>query len=107
MKTEVLDGCSESLLHLNLLLYELLGVVNLLRGPPDGEQFEVRVAVWWRLTGNLHEGAGLLVDGLDALAAPADDEPALVSRNGEGHLSTRRPPASLASASAPSTRGHP
>lgn len=97
----------ESLLHLNLFLDELLGVVNLLRRPPDGEQFEVWVAVWWGLTGNLHKGASLLVDGLDALAAPADDEPALVGRNGEGHLSTWRPPASLTSASTPSTRGHP
>lgn len=99
--------CGSLPLHLNLLLNELLGVVNLLWRPPDGEQFEVWVAIWRRLTGNLHEGAGLLVDGLDALATPADDEAALVCRNGEGHLSTRRTPASLASASAPSTRGHP
>lgn len=100
-------GFGQSLLHLNLFLDELLGVVNLLRGPTDSEQFKVWVAVRWRLTRNLHKSTGLLVDGLDALAAPANDKPTFVGWNGEGHLSTWRPPASLASASSPPTRGHP
>lgn len=93
--------------HLNLLFYELLGVVDLLRGASDDEQFEVWVSVWRGLTRYLHEGAGLLVDGLDVLSPSADDEAAFVSGDGEGDLPSGGAPAALASAPSSPTRGHP
>lgn len=54
--------------HLNLLLNELLGVVNLLGRAPDDEEFEVRVPVGWQLSGDLNKGASLLVYGFHVLA---------------------------------------
>lgn len=81
-------------------------MVNLLRGPSDDKQFEVWVAVWWRLTRYFHKCTGLLVDGLDILSSSANDKPAFVSRNGEGHLSSRRTPVPLASTPSSPTRRH-
>lgn len=91
---------------LNLLFNKLLGMVNLLRGSPDDEEFEVRVPIWWELPRDLHKGACLLIYGFHILPTSANDQPTLVSWNGESHLSTRRPPVALASASASTSRGH-
>lgn len=91
---------------LNLLLNELLGVVNLLGRAPDDEEFEVRVPVGWQLSGDLYKGASLLVYGFHVLATSADDQPALVSGDGEGHLPTGGPPIALAPASTSASGGH-
>lgn len=77
---------NNSSLHLDLVLDELLGVVDLLRVAADGKQFEVGVSVGRRLARDLHERACLLVDGLDVLASSADHQAALVGGDREGHL---------------------
>lgn len=66
---------------LDLLLDELLGVVDLLRGAPDDEELEVGVSVGGRLSRDFHKGPRLLVDGLDVLSSSANHEPTLVGRN--------------------------
>lgn len=91
---------------LDLLLDKLLGVVNLLGRTPDDEQLEVGVPVGWQLPGDLYEGSRLLVYGFHILATSADDQPTLVSGDGEGHLPTRGTPIALASSSASPPWGH-
>lgn len=55
--------------YLDLLFDELLGVVDLLGGATDDEEFEIGVPVGGQLAGDLHEGPRLLVDGFDVLPA--------------------------------------
>ncbi|TNN80580.1 hypothetical protein EYF80_009086 [Liparis tanakae] len=87
---------------LDLLLDELLGVVDLLRGASDDKNLKVGVSVGGRLPRDLHKGPSLLVDGLDVLSSPANHESTLVGRDGEGQFPSRGPPAaSLSPASAP------
>lgn len=93
--------------YLYLVFYKLLCVVNLLWGPPDGEQFEVWVTVWRWLMWYLHKCTRLLVDGLDVLPTSANHQPTFMSRDREGHLSSGRTPAPLASTSTSPTRWHP
>lgn len=94
--------------YLDLVLYELLGMIYLLRGPPDDEQFEVRVTVGRRLTRDLHESPRLLVDGFDVLATPTNHKAAFVGGDREGDLTSRRTaPVALASPPAMATLRHP
>lgn len=66
---------SPSPAHLDLLLDELLGVVDLLGRAPDDEQFEVGVPVGWQLPGDLYKGARLLVYGFHVLATCGSHRP--------------------------------
>lgn len=53
--------------HPNFLFHQLPGVVDLLRGAPNCEHFDVGISVGWRIPLQLDPGSGLLADALDCL----------------------------------------
>lgn len=54
--------------HPNFLLHQLPGVVDLLRGAPNCEHFDVGISVGWRIPLQLDPGSRLLTDAFDRLS---------------------------------------
>lgn len=58
----------KAITHPDLLVYQLSGHFHLLRRSADGEDPDVGVGVWRRISLQLHMSAGLLVDVLYGLS---------------------------------------
>lgn len=62
------ESDEKAITHPNLLVYQLSGHFHLLRRSTDGEDPDVGVGVWRRISLQLHMSAGLLVDVLYGLS---------------------------------------